>query len=101
MSEIVIYEDGMVSLEATVEKDTLWLSQQQIAGLFGVTVPTINEHIKNIYRENELVQDSTIRNFRIVQTEGKREAKVVCANFTHTTQYILKSKMHFLHNAFI
>ena len=76
MSEIVIYEDGMVSLEATVEKDTLWLSQQQIAGLFGVTVPTINEHIKNIYRENELVQDSTIRKFRTVQIEGKREAKV-------------------------
>ena len=75
MSEIVIYEDGVVSLEATVEKDTLWLSQQQISGLFGVTVPTINEHIKNIYKENELVKDSTIRKFRIVRKEGKREVQ--------------------------
>lgn len=75
MNEIVIYEDGVVSLEATVEKDTLWLSQKQIAELFGVTIPTINEHIKNIYRESELVQDSTIRKFLIVRTEGKREVK--------------------------
>jgi hypothetical protein len=75
MSEIVIYEDGVVSLEATVEKDTLWLSQKQISILFGVTVPTINEHIKNIYRENELVKDSTIRKFLIVRKEGKREVQ--------------------------
>ena len=52
--------------------ETLWLSQKQIAEIFGVSVPTINEHIKNILNDNEL-DNSTIRNFLIVQNEGKRE----------------------------
>ncbi|HHH19268.1 MAG TPA: Fic/DOC family protein [Campylobacterales bacterium] len=75
MSEIVIYEDGLVTLDAQVESETIWLSQKQISELFGVTVPTVNEHIKNIYREKELAQDSTIRKFLIVRQEGKRNVK--------------------------
>lgn len=54
--------------------ETLWLSQKQIAEIFGVSVPTINEHIKNILNDNEL-DNSTIRNFLIVQNEGKREVR--------------------------
>jgi hypothetical protein len=50
MSEIVIYEDGVVSLEATVENDTLWLSQKQIAELFDVQRPAITKHLSNILR---------------------------------------------------
>ncbi|MCH9740709.1 MAG: hypothetical protein K0U38_07725 [Epsilonproteobacteria bacterium] len=46
MSEIIIYEDGLVTLDAQVENETIWLSQKQISELFGVTVPIINEHIK-------------------------------------------------------
>lgn len=70
---IVIYHDksGKAELEVKLEKNTVWLSQAQMANLFEKNVPTINEHIKNIYDENELKKDSTIRNFRIVQTEGK------------------------------
>lgn len=55
--------------------DTVWLSQAQLAELFQKSVPTINEHIKNIFEEGELEESSTIRNFRIVQTEGNREVE--------------------------
>ena len=56
-----------------LEKETVWLTQKQMAILFGKEIPTINEHIKNIYKEKELDKNSTIRNFRIVQTEGGRQ----------------------------
>jgi len=77
MSDIVIYqtEDGKTELEIKLENETIWLSQKQMAELFGVTTATINEHIKNIYKEQELEEFSTIRKFLIVQTEGKRKVK--------------------------
>jgi len=77
MSDIVIYKDknGEVEVEVKLEDETLWLSQKQIAELFGVSIPTINKHIKNIYKEEELSKDSTIRKFLIVRQEGKRRVK--------------------------
>jgi len=56
-----------------MEGETVWLSQRQMADLFDKDARTINEHIQNIYEEAELQRDGTIRNFRIVQTEGTRE----------------------------
>jgi len=77
MSEMIIYqsEDGTTNLDITLENETLWLSQKQLAELFGVTTATINEHIKNIYKENELEENPTIRKFLIVQQEGNRKVK--------------------------
>jgi hypothetical protein len=74
-SEILIYqtEDGETKIQTLLKDETVWLSQAQMAELFDKSTPTINEHIKNIYEEGELPEESTIRNFRIVQTEGKRE----------------------------
>jgi len=54
------------------ENENVWLTQKLMADLFQVTVATINEHIKNIYNERELIPDATIRKFRIVQKEGRR-----------------------------
>ena len=51
------------------EDENIWLTQKMMATLYGVDVRTINEHIKKIYSDSELEEDSTIRNFRIVQTE--------------------------------
>jgi hypothetical protein len=64
---------GEQSIEARYEDETVWLSQKLMATLFDVEVPTINEHLKNIYDSGELSREPTIRKFRIVQTEGKRE----------------------------
>jgi prophage maintenance system killer protein len=71
--EIYTASDGTTRLSVTFEQDTVWLSQKQLAELFGKDVRTVNEHIGNIFDEQELTADSTIRKFRIVQKEGKRE----------------------------
>ncbi|MCM8832084.1 MAG: type II toxin-antitoxin system death-on-curing family toxin [Candidatus Omnitrophica bacterium] len=74
--EIVIYKSKKgPKLEVRLEEDTVWLTQKQMGLLFSKGVSTINEHIKNIYKEGELKQDSTIRKFRIVQTEGGRQVE--------------------------
>jgi hypothetical protein len=74
-SEIILYqsEDGRTKIEVRLEDETAWLSQRLMADLFQVTVPTVNEHIRNIYEEKELEPGSTMRKFRIVQTEGARQ----------------------------
>ena len=53
--------------------ENIWLTQKMMATLYDVEVRTINEHIKKIYPDSELEEDATIRNFRIVQTEGSRQ----------------------------
>lgn len=60
-------------VELRYEDENVWLTQRMMAELYGVEVHTINEHIKKIYSDNELSEEATIRNFRIVQTEGSRE----------------------------
>ena len=65
--------DQQDSIEIRYEDENIWLTQKMMATLYGVDVRTINEHIKKIYSDSELEEDSTIRNFRIVQTEGSRQ----------------------------
>ena len=61
------------SIEMRYEDENIWLTQKMMAALYDVGLPTINEHIKKIYADSELEETSTIRNFRIVQTEGSRQ----------------------------
>lgn len=74
-SQIIIYkaETGETKIDVRFENETVWLTQKDLAELFQVTIPTISEHIKNIYGEAELKKESTIRKFLIVQKEGTRE----------------------------
>ncbi len=65
---------GEQSIEARYEDETIWLTQKLMAELFAVTVPTINEHLKNIFVGGELDQDSVIRKFRITAADGKNYA---------------------------
>lgn len=60
-------EDG---IEVRVENETVWLAQKLLAALFEVTVPTISEHLANLYAQNEISEPATVRNFRTVQREG-------------------------------
>jgi len=73
--EIILYQtaDGTTRIECRFVEETLWLSQALIAELFQITVPTVNEHLRNVYAEGELPPDRTIRKFRIVRREGTRE----------------------------
>src|SRR5699024_4835175 len=61
------------SVEVRYEDENIWLTQKMLATVYGVDVRTINYHIKKIYADNELEENSTIRNFEIVQKEGNRE----------------------------
>jgi hypothetical protein len=72
---ILLYqtEDGQSRIECRLEGETLWLTQAQMAELFTVTVPTINEHLQSIVGDNEVDLGATIRSFRIVRTEGSRQ----------------------------
>ncbi len=61
------------SIEMRYEDENIWLTQKMMATLYGVSLSTINEHIKKIYIDSELTQETTIRKFRIVQNEGERQ----------------------------
>jgi hypothetical protein len=63
------------SIEVKYVDETVWLSQKMMGKLFDVDVRTINEHLKNNYQQQELIKNSTIRKFRIVQKEGKRSVE--------------------------
>ena len=65
--------DQQDGIEMRYEDENIWLTQKMMATLYDMDVRTINEHIKKIYSDSELEEDSTIRNFRIVQTEGSRQ----------------------------
>jgi len=71
--ELVIYagKDGRLRVQAQLRDETLWLTQRQMAELFGVDVRTISEHLTNIFKNNELDEISVIRKFRITAVDGK------------------------------
>ena len=73
--QLLIYqtEDGRLKVEARLEDETLWLTQQQMAELFQTSRTNVVEHIQHIYDEGELVEAATCREFRQVRTEGARE----------------------------
>lgn len=73
--QVLFYETQLErqTIEVYFEDETFWLSQKKMAELFAKDVRTINDHLKNIFESGELEKDTTIRKFRIVQTEGKRE----------------------------
>ncbi|MBN2107902.1 MAG: virulence RhuM family protein [Deltaproteobacteria bacterium] len=73
--EIILYqtEDGGTRIEVRMVDETVWMTQKLLAELYQKDVRTINEHIQNILAERELSPKATIRKFRIVQSEGKRE----------------------------
>lgn len=68
-------QSGDKSIEVRYEDETIWLSQRMMAELFDVDVRTINEHLQNLFNSNEIEKISTIRKFRIVQTEGTRHVE--------------------------
>ncbi len=74
-SEIILYqtEDGRTRIQCRFEDETVWLTQALLAELFDIGVNTVNYHLKAIYSEGELRPEATIRDYRIVRTEGARQ----------------------------
>jgi len=75
VSDIVIFEEGAGPVEVRLEGETVWLSQKQMAELFGKDLRTISEHVGNVYEEGEVGREATIRKFRIVRQEGNRQVR--------------------------
>ncbi len=73
--ETLLYStpESRATIDVFFEQETFWLSQKKMAELFGVETRTINYHLKEIFSSGELDLKATIRKFRIVQWEGKRE----------------------------
>jgi hypothetical protein len=73
--ELILYQtdEGTVRIEVAYEDETFWLTQKRMAELFGVEIPTVNYHLKEIFGSGELQPESTIRKIRIVQREGTRD----------------------------
>jgi len=74
-SEIILYktEDGTVKIDTIFQNETIWLSQNSMAELFGVNVPAISKHLKNIFEEGELQKEATLSKMETVQNEGGRQ----------------------------
>ncbi|WP_005035466.1 RhuM family protein [Holophaga foetida] len=74
-AEFLIFtrQAGEAGIEVRVEGGSVWLSQKLMATLFEVSVPTISEHLSNLFSQKEIIEEATLRNFRTVQQEGKRE----------------------------
>lgn len=75
--QFILYNlpDNSGTVQAYVENETLWLTQKAMSQLFDVSVPAINQHLKNIYEINELTPEATIKKNLIVQQEGNRQVK--------------------------
>ncbi len=73
--QIFTSQDGQAQLEVALEKETVWLSQAQMALLFDTSTDNIGLHLKNIYREGELSEGATTEDFSVVRQEGKRTVK--------------------------
>lgn len=71
--QVLIYQDGGQDLRVRLDGQTVWLTQRQVADLYQVTVPNINQHLKSIYEDEELQPEATIKRYLIVQTEGTRQ----------------------------
>lgn len=68
-------QDGQAQIKVALQQDTVWLSQTQMAELFDTSTDNISLHLKNIYQESELEENSTTEDFSVVRQEGKREIR--------------------------
>jgi len=71
--EILIYQNqqGSIKIDVRLNEETVWLTQNQLCELFQKSKATISEHIKNVFEEGELNENSVVRNFRTTATDGK------------------------------
>lgn len=81
-NEIIIYQtqDGQAKIDVRLENETVWLTQNQMAELFQTTKQNVSSHIKNIFEEGELSENSTVKDYLTVQQEGNRK---VSRNVSH------------------
>ncbi len=65
MNDIIIYQNGEIELNVSIQNESIWLTQKQIAELFNVKIPAISKHIKNIFAQNELIENMVVSKMEI------------------------------------
>jgi hypothetical protein len=76
MNEVVKYEaEGFSDLEVKIEEETVWLTQAQMVELFETTKQNVSLHIQNIFKEGELEEKATVKDYLTVRTEGRRQVQ--------------------------
>ncbi|MBE8232310.1 MAG: hypothetical protein HAW67_01145 [Endozoicomonadaceae bacterium] len=77
MNDVIVYQnkDGSISVPIKMEQESVWLSQNDMSELFNTSTDNISLHLKNIFKTNELTENSTTEGFSVVQEEGKRKIK--------------------------
>lgn len=93
-SEIILYQntEGNIKIDVRLEDETVWLTQGQMGSLFNKDKRTISEHISNIFKEEELTEDSVVRNFRTTASDGKNyETKYYNLDVIISVGYRVKS----------
>ena len=75
LSNLVVYNDGELELKVSVDSETIWLTQLQMSQLFDTSTDNVGLHLKNIYLEKELDENSTTEFFSVVRKEGNRLVK--------------------------
>ena len=93
-SEIIIYQakDGTTKIDVRLEKETVWLTLNQLAELFQRDKSVISRHIQNIFAEGELFDSATVANYATVQNENKREALTHALLESFKTPHVKKWK---------
>lgn len=81
ISNIVFYNDGELELKVSVNEDTIWLTQSQMSELFDTSTDNIGLHLKNIYKEKELNENSTTENYSVVHQEGNRKVTRIIKHY--------------------
>ena len=95
-SEIVIFKtaDEKISVDVRFEGETVWLTQAQLVDLYGSSKANVSEHIKHIFEEEELEEDSVVRNFRTAAADGKSyQTKYYNLDMIISLGYRIKSKI--------
>ena len=95
-SEIVIFKtaDEKISVDVRFEGETVWLTQAQLVDLYGSSKANVSEHIKHIFEEEELKEDSVVRNFRTAAADGKSyQTKYYNLDMIISLGYRIKSKI--------
>lgn len=82
-NEILLYTDetGKMNVNVRFAEEDVWVTQVQLAEIYATTRQNIGQHIENIYKDNELPREATIKKFFIVQTEGNRQVKRVIDHY--------------------
>jgi hypothetical protein len=75
MGDVVVYNEGELELNVSVDENTIWLTQAQISELFDTSTDNIGLHLKNIYKEKELDENATTEDFSVVRQEGSRKVR--------------------------